>query len=44
MNCIALRKQYDYYVAHEKELLKKFEGKHLVISDNLEVAAFNSGK
>lgn len=40
MKELALEKQYDYYVSHEDELLKKFSGMHLVISDDLQVMAF----
>lgn len=41
---IALEKQYNYYLEHEKELLEKYEGKYLVISNNLEVYPFDGKK
>lgn len=41
---IALEKQYNYYMEHETELLEKFGGQYLVISDALEVSAFASKK
>lgn len=41
---IALEKQYDYYMEHEKELLEKYEGLYLVISDGLDISAFKSKK
>lgn len=44
MKQVLLEKQYDFYVTHEKELLEKFLGKHLVISDKMDVVAFDSGK
>lgn len=40
MEPLALEKQYDYYVDHEKELLEKYNGMHLIISDDLQVMAF----
>lgn len=40
MKPLALEKQYDFYVSHEGELLEKYNGMHLVISDNLQVMAF----
>lgn len=40
---LQLTKQYDYYVDHEKELLEKYNGLFLVISDKLEVYAFPKG-
>lgn len=43
MKELLLAKQYDYYVSHEKELLDKFKGLFLVISDTLEVYAFPKG-
>ena len=39
---LLLESQYDYYKTHEAELLKRYEGKHLVISDMLQVYAFLS--
>lgn len=41
---LALKGQYDYYVAHEGELLQQYPGKHLVISDNLQVFPFVNPK
>lgn len=41
---LALKEQYDYYVAHEKELLQQYIGKHLVISDSLQVFPFVNPK
>ena len=41
---LLLESQYDYYKTHEAELLKRYEGKHLVISDMLQVYAFLSPK
>lgn len=35
-----LQKQHDYFVEHFKELLTKYDGKHLVISENLTIDAF----
>lgn len=40
MNVLPLEKQYDFYVSHEDELLAKYNGMHLVISDDLCVMAF----
>lgn len=36
-----LQKLYDYYVSHEHELLEKYNGKHLIISDDMKVYPFN---
>lgn len=44
MVTIALKKQYDYYVEHESELLAKYDGKYLVITDKMDVYPFNTGK
>lgn len=41
---LALQEQYNYYVAHESELLDKYLGKHLVISDALQVYSFVNPK
>lgn len=41
---LALKSQYDYYVAHEKELLQQHIGKHIVISDNFQVFSFANPK
>lgn len=41
---LALKQQYDYYVQHETELLKEYTGKHLIISDSLQVFAFINPK
>ena len=43
MKELELTKQYDYYVSHERELLEKYNGLFLVISDALEVYAFSKG-
>ena len=40
MNTSLLQKQYDFYVANEEDLLKKYNGMHLVIDDLLHVYAF----
>lgn len=37
-----LMKQYEYYTKHEKELLDRYMGKYLVISDDLKVSAFDT--
>ncbi|MCQ2129535.1 MAG: hypothetical protein MJZ08_08935 [Bacteroidaceae bacterium] len=41
---LLLETQYDYYKTHEAELLKQYQGKHLVISDMLQVYPFLSPK
>lgn len=41
---LALKGQYDYYVAHEKELLQQYLGKQLIISDGLQVFSFDTPK
>lgn len=41
---LELEKQYLFYLDHEADFLKKYEGKYLVISDELEVSAFDSKK
>lgn len=41
---LELEKQYLFYLDHEADFLKKYEGKFLVISENLEVSAFDSKK
>lgn len=41
---ISLKSQYDYYVANEGKLLQQFTGKHLVISDSLQVYPFSNPK
>lgn len=41
---LELEKQYLFYLDHEADFLKKYEGKYLVISDKLEVSAFDSKK
>lgn len=43
MEALQLTKQYDYYVDHEQELLDKYNGLYLVISDTLDVFAFSKG-
>lgn len=40
MKEFALTKQYDYYVGHEQELLKKYNGTYLIITDDLMVFSF----
>lgn len=35
-----LQKQYDFYKTHEKELLEKYSGMHLIIDDSLQVYPF----
>lgn len=42
MTMLELEKQYQYYLDHEADFLKKYEGKFLVISDSLEVSAFDT--
>lgn len=44
MNSNLLQKQYDFYVSHEKEMLKKYNGKHLIISDSLQVFPFTEAR
>lgn len=44
MNDLKLEKQYDFYVSHEQELLSKYNGKYLVISDTMQVIPFEAGK
>ena len=44
LSMLELEKQYQYYLDHEAEFLKKFEGKFLVITDDLEVSAFDTKK
>lgn len=41
MSTLALQRQYDYYVNHESELVKKYEGQYLVISDTFIVQSFS---
>lgn len=41
---LLLESQYNYYKAHESELLKQYQGKHLVISDTFQVHPFTSPK
>lgn len=43
MKDLQLTKQYDYYVNHETELLDKYSGSYIVISDDLKVYAFAKG-
>ena len=38
----ALQKQYDYYHRNMSALMEDYEGKFLVISENLDVHAFNT--
>lgn len=39
---LALEKQYNYYMEHEEELLKKYENQYLVVSEDFVVTAFTS--
>ena len=41
---LELEKQYQFYLDHEADFLRKYEGKFLVITDDLEVSAFESKK
>ena len=41
---LALKGQYDYYVAHENELLQQYRGMHLVISDGFQIFSFANPK
>ena len=41
---LQLESQYNFYRVHESELLSKYNGKHLVISDSFQVFAFSSPK
>lgn len=41
---LLLESQYDFYRAHEPELLQQYQGKHLVISDEFQVYPFTSPK
>ena len=41
---LALEKQYNYYAAHENELLKQFKGLYLVISNDMNVYSFENPK
>lgn len=40
MNRLALQEHYDFYVNNEKELVKKYAGMYIVVSDSMEVYAF----
>ena len=40
METFALKKQYDFYANHETELLEKYNGMYLVITDSLQVFPF----
>lgn len=44
MDNSVIQKLYDYYVSHEQELLEKYNGKHLVISDGMNVIPFSEEK
>lgn len=41
---LMLESQYNFYKTHETELLNKYNGKHLVISDSFQVFPFVSPK
>lgn len=41
---LELEKQYQYYLDHEAEFLKEYEGKFMIISDNLTIKCFDSKK
>lgn len=41
MDGLVLQQHYDYYVSHEEELVKKYAGMYIVLSDAMEVFAFN---
>lgn len=41
---LLLESQYNFYRTHEFELLKQYQGKHLVISDTFQVYPFVSPK
>ena len=44
MKTSLLRKQYEFYVAHEAELLEQYNGTHLVIDDSLHVYSFKEAR
>lgn len=37
-----LKKEFDYYLKNQKQLVKKYEGKYLVIKDQTVVGDFDS--
>ena len=41
MKDIALKKEFDYYVSHQDELVKKFNGKYVVINNEKITGVFN---
>ena len=41
---LALENQYNYYVAHETELLEQYKGLHIVISNDMQVFPFKNPK
>lgn len=39
---LELERQYQFYLEHEAEFLEKYEGKYLVISEDLDVTSFDT--
>jgi len=37
-----LEKEFEYYLKHQDELVKKYNGKYIVIKDNTVVGAYDS--
>ena len=42
MNAPALKTEFDYYVAHQAELVKKYKGRYIVIVGNAVLGAYGS--
>jgi len=39
---IFLEKEFDFFVSRQKELVKKYKGKHIAIKDHKVLGAYNS--
>ncbi len=39
---VALEKEFNYYLQHQKELIEKYKGKFIVIKDDAVIGAYES--
>lgn len=40
MNAMTLKREFDYYVANQKELVAKYRGKYIVVKDKMVIGVY----
>lgn len=41
---IALKKEFDYYISHQNELVEKYNGKYIVIKDEKVIGEYDTAE